>query len=87
MHAYNIPAENQAQLLRSIKEEFQLSQKELQIVARGRNAVTRSRNNRRDPGTYSDSTAFEALIGYLFIDDKERCEELLLWIAARLEPS
>lgn len=82
-----VRAEHQSQLLVKIKEDFGLSEKELQIVSRGRNAVTRSRNNRRDPATYQDSTAFEALIGYLYIDDKPRCEELLVWLSTRLEQS
>ncbi len=46
---------------------------------RGRNAVTKSKN-RRNPAAYQDSTAFEALVGYMFITDKDRCQELLLWL-------
>ena len=48
----------------------------MQIVSRGRNAVTKSKN-RRNPAAYQDSTAFEALIGYLYITDPEgRCHDL-----------
>ena len=46
---------------------------------RGRNSVTRSKN-RRNPAAYQDSTALEALIGYIYINDKTRCEELLAWL-------
>ena len=46
---------------------------------RGRNAVTKSKN-RRNPAAYQDSTAFEALLGYIYITDKGRCEELLAWL-------
>ena len=79
-------AENQSMLLAKLKEEFPLSPKEQKVVSRGRNAVTRSRN-RRDPATYQDSTAFEALLGYLYIVDKERCKELLIWLETQLKES
>lgn len=72
-------AEYQSQLLDQLKIEFPLMEKELQILMRGRNAVTRSKN-RRDPAAYQDSTSFEALIGYLFISDQQRCTDLLNWL-------
>jgi 23S rRNA maturation mini-RNase III len=46
---------------------------------RGRNSVTKSKN-RRNPAAYQDSTAFEAFIGYLYISDQKRCEELFNWL-------
>ena len=73
-------AEHQSKLLKRIKEEFPLSDKEMQVVMRGRNSVTRSKN-RRNPAAYQDSTAFEALIGYLHITDQKRCCELLTWLS------
>ena len=76
-------AENHSRLLSEIKEGFPLSSEEQNIVSRGRNARTRSRN-RRDPGTYQDSTAFEALLGYMYVADKQRCSELLQWLQPRL---
>lgn len=74
-----VRAEHQSQLLELLKEEFDLSDKENQILMRGRNAVTRSKN-RRDPVAYQDSTSFEALVGYLYIEDQERCCDLLNWL-------
>lgn len=41
--------------------------------------MTKSKN-RRNPAAYQDSTAFEALIGYIYITDKDRCRELLAWL-------
>ena len=84
IHLNMFVAENQSKLLSDLKKDFPLSTKEQQIVGRGRNAVTRSKGNRRDPATYQDSTAFEALVGYLYIKDKQRCEELLRWIETYL---
>ena len=74
-----VRAEQQSHLLEQLKEKFGLSDKEKQILMRGRNAVTRSKN-RRDPAAYQDSTSFEALVGYLYIEDQERCCDLLNWL-------
>jgi ribonuclease-3 family protein len=71
-------AEYQADLLKALKESFELTDKEYQILNRGRNSVSRS--NRRDPAAYQDATALEALIGYLYITDTPRCSQLLGWI-------
>ena len=72
-------AEHQSFLLKQLKESFPLTEKENQVLMRGRNAVTKSKN-RRNPAAYQDSTAFEALIGYIYITDKDRCRELLTWL-------
>ena len=72
-------AEHQSLLLGRLKEEFDLTNKEQQVLSRGRNAVSGSKNNRRNPGAYQDATAFEALIGYLYVTDSQRCGELLNW--------
>lgn len=74
-----VRAEHQSQLLAKLKQDFELSDKETQILMRGRNAVTRSKN-RRNPAAYQDSTSFEALVGYLYIEDQERCCDLLNWL-------
>lgn len=74
-----VRAEHQSHLLSQVKENFDLSDKEKQILMRGRNAVTRSKN-RRNPAAYQDSTSFEALLGYLYIQDQPRCCDLLNWL-------
>jgi hypothetical protein len=74
-----IPAEHQSELLEKIKSDYPLSDKELQVLMRGRNSVTRSKN-RRNPAAYQDSTSFEALVGYLYISDQQRCTDLLNWL-------
>ena len=72
-------AEHQVYLLEQLKSTFQLTDKEKQILMRGRNAVTRSKN-RRNPAAYQNSTSFEAFIGYLYIRDQGRCGEVLSWL-------
>eukprot|EP00980_Cylindrotheca_fusiformis_P001704 scaffold388_cov114-Cylindrotheca_fusiformis.AAC.13 len=74
-----VRAEHQSHLLSQLKENFGLSDKEKQILMRGRNAVTKSKN-RRNPAAYQDSTSFEALLGYLYIQDEPRCCDLLNWL-------
>lgn len=74
-----VRAEYQSDLLTRLKSSFALTEKELQVLSRGRNASSGNKN-RRNPAAYQDSTAFEALVGYLYIVDKERCQELFQWI-------
>jgi len=57
-----------------------LTDKEQQVLNRGRNAGSSRNNNRRNPAAYQDSTAFEALLGYMYINTPERCIALLEWI-------
>ena len=59
---------------------FALRHDEIAVLQRGRNAVSGSSRNRRDPSAYQDATALEALVGYLYLTDDERCRELLDWI-------
>ncbi|MBE9079132.1 Mini-ribonuclease 3 [Romeria aff. gracilis LEGE 07310] len=53
-----------------------LSPVEHDILRRGRNASTR-RHSRVDSQTYQKATAFEALLGYLYLHDQPRLFELL----------
>lgn len=81
-----VQAEHQADLLGQLKADpaFGCTLAELQVLARGRNSVSGSSRNRRNPSAYQDATALEALIGYLFITDRDRCKTLLGWIRNRL---
>jgi ribonuclease III family protein len=72
-------AEHQARLLEQVKTNFPLTKDETQVIMRGRNSAAKSRN-RKNPSAYQDSTAFEALIGYLYITDQKRCGEVLFWL-------
>jgi ribonuclease III family protein len=69
-----VRAERQALHLRSLIPHLVTS--ELEIVRRGRNAVT-GKPKRLEPETYQQATSFETLIGYLFLTDETRLTELL----------
>ena len=84
-HTYRLLlAEHQANLLVKLRQNFELTSAEQQILSRGRNASTGSSKNRRNPAAYQDSTALEALVGYLFVTDRSRCHELLSWMQNNL---
>ncbi|MGB7522056.1 MAG: ribonuclease III domain-containing protein, partial [Spirulinaceae cyanobacterium] len=53
-----------------------LTKFELEIVRRGRNASSKS-PRRLSPDIYQQATALETLIGYLYISDPQRLNELL----------
>ena len=60
-----------------IKEEI-LSEEELSVFKRGRNAKSASLPRSCSPAEYRKATGLEALMGYLFLEDqKERIKELL----------
>jgi ribonuclease III family protein len=71
-----VSAKAQAKLLEWLYP--QLSEKEQEIVRRGRNAKSNHVRKNVDVIVYRYSTGFEALIGYLSgIGDEERLEELI----------
>ncbi len=69
-----VRAETQAEKLRSLMPH--LTDIELDMVRRGRNAVT-SRPKRLEPEIYQQATSLETLIGYLYLTDRSRLSELL----------
>jgi len=70
-----VKASFQAELLRKL-EAF-LTEAELTVLKRGRNIKSGHIPNNTDVITYRHSTAFEALIGYLYLDSQtERLNEL-----------
>jgi ribonuclease III family protein len=73
-----VSAKAQAAALKVISDQELLSEEEMAIVRRGRNAKSGTIPKNTDVQTYRYSTAFEALIGYLFLQNrKERLEELI----------
>ncbi|OIU72870.1 Mini-ribonuclease 3 [Rossellomorea aquimaris] len=73
-----VSAKAQAASLKKLFDEERLSEEEINIVKRGRNAKSGSVPKNTDVQTYNHSTAFEALIGYLFLLNRtERLEELI----------
>ncbi len=69
----HVRAESQALYLRLLQP--QLTPAELEILRQGRNAVQR-RPRRLNPVTYQQATSFEALIGYLYLTDPPRLDQL-----------
>ena len=70
-------AKAQAKMLLTLKEEHFFLEDEELILARGRNATIKTKAKNADIVTYRYSTAFEALIGYLYLFHKEdRLEKL-----------
>lgn len=71
-----VKAKAQADILRKIESE--LTEDEKNIVRRARNAENHHLPKNADPADYMYSTAFEGLIGYLYLTKKdERLKEIL----------
>lgn len=71
-----VKAKAQAETLKKIKDI--LTEKEQEIVRRGRNTENHHIAKNADTADYSQSTAFEALIGYLYLTKQdERLKEIL----------
>ena len=71
-----VSAKSQRKLLEKLEQENILTETELDIVKKGRNAkMHRSKNN--DIVTYHKATGFEGLIGYLYQNDKNRLNEIM----------
>lgn len=74
-----VSAKAQCSILFQLLDEKCLSEEELAVVMRGRNAKSATVPKNTDVQTYRYSTAFEALMGYLFLLEKqERLEELIV---------
>ncbi|NES64837.1 MAG: ribonuclease III [Okeania sp. SIO2D1] len=72
-----VRAESQAHHLHNLKPH--LTSLELDILKRGRNAAFR-KPKRLDPEVYQQATSLEALIGYLYLTDPQRLNQLLGYI-------
>lgn len=73
-----VSAKAQNKIIHFFLENNQLTEEEMAVVRRGRNAKSGTVPKNTDVQTYRYSTAFEALIGYLYLlKRKERMEELI----------
>ncbi|SMQ59913.1 ribonuclease-3 family protein [Bacillus sp. OV166] len=73
-----VSAKAQSQILFQMMDHKLLDEEELAVVMRGRNAKSGTVPKNTDVQTYHYSTAFEALMGYLYLTSKkERLEELI----------
>lgn len=73
-----VSAKAQSKAIHHFMESGLLTQEEISVVKRGRNAKSGTIPKNTDVQTYRYSTAFEALIGYLFLNDEiTRMEEII----------
>ncbi|WP_078551149.1 Mini-ribonuclease 3 [Bacillus alkalicellulosilyticus] len=73
-----VSAKAQAKVIMILLETNFLSEKEVSIVMRGRNAKSNTVPKNTDRSTYSYSTAFEALLGFLYLQNEyERLNEII----------
>ena len=71
-----VSAKSQRRILEELITNGYLTESEIEIVNRGRNASSHS-SKTTDIITYKKATGFECLIGYLYKNDLERCNEIL----------
>lgn len=65
---FYVSANAQSKILHQLIDENFLSDDELGVVRRGRNVKSKSTPKNTDVIVYRQSTAFEALIGYLYLN-------------------
>jgi ribonuclease-3 family protein len=76
-----VSAKCQAQFLKSMMDENYLSEDELDIVYRARNHRVSHHPSKTSIITYKNATGLEALIGYLYLENKiNRIEEIMNFI-------
>lgn len=72
-----VSAKGQTKILEKLISDNILTEEEISIVKRGRNNKRDSHPKNTDIITYKLSTGFEALLGDLYINDKDRLVEIL----------
>lgn len=75
-----VSANNQTKFLNYLLDNNLLTEEEKNIVFRARNQKSNHKPKSTDIITYKYSTGFEALIGYLYINNKTRLDELMKMI-------
>ena len=71
-----VSAVSQRRILEQLIDDNFLTEEEIEIVNRGRNASSHP-SKTTDIVTYKKATGLECLIGNLYKDNKERCYEIL----------
>lgn len=75
-----VRAEQQAKLL----EKLDLTAIESDLVRRGRNAAS-SAPRKVDPHIYQSATGFEAVIGYLYLTDRDRLDQIFIQLLSHID--
>ncbi len=76
--------EGQAYCIHKFLEQNILGKEELNIFKRGRNSHVNSSRKNLELKDYLDATGFEALMGYLYLDNKIQRLEYLIDLCIRL---
>ncbi len=71
-----VSAKAQCNVFERLQSENYFSESELDIIKRGRNAHSHQ-NKSVDVITYKKATGLETLIGYLYLNDKERLDKIM----------
>lgn len=78
-----VSAKGQVKILEDLINNNVLNEDELDIVKKGRNYKRAMHPKNTDIITYKKSTGFEALIGYLYLKDMDRLNEILNYIEVK----
>lgn len=85
MATHYVSAKAQHYLIEEMLNENILTENEIVIYKRGRNAKSHTSAKNTSIFVYRASTGFEALMGYLHLtNQKERLEELIKWSIKRI---
>lgn len=71
-----VSASSQARILEDLINQKLLTNDEIDIVMRGRNAKSHASKS-TDIITYKKSTGLETLIGYLYINNRDRLDDIM----------
>lgn len=81
-----VSAKAQAVVLKRLTEEEFLTEAELAVMRRGRNAKSGSVPKNTDVQTYNFSTAFEAVLGWLYLKEEQaRVDEIISYAIEIIE--
>lgn len=78
-----VSAKAQSKIVSNMIDSNFLNDEEIDVLKRGRNYKRNVHPKNTDIITYKISTGFEALIGYLYLKDKERLKEVLNFIEVK----
>ncbi|WP_283811905.1 Mini-ribonuclease 3 [Paenalkalicoccus suaedae] len=76
-----VSARSQAKILAHLVDGERLTDEEQAVVRRGRNAKSHTIPKNTDRATYQMSTAFEALLGYLYVTKQHERLEEVVWMS------
>ncbi|GKQ42173.1 mini-ribonuclease 3 [Companilactobacillus sp. RD055328] len=81
-----VSAKAQAALIMIMEEESVLTDNEMSVYKRGRNAKVYTKAKNTSIATYHMSTGFEAVFGYLsLMEENQRLDELAKWCIEKVE--